>query len=169
MNQNQMKKVLPEFYMILINYPNYEVSTYGNVRNRTTSRILKQSNDGHGYMVVCIDGQGIKRVHKLVAFAFLNNYKNKKCVDHIDRNKLNNNILNLRYATHSENGQNRNKQKNNTSGVVGVRWDKNCNKWRAEIWANKKYLYLGLFVNFDDAVKIRKEAEVKYFGEFQAK
>ena len=48
-------------------------------------------------------------------------------------------------------------------------WNKNCNKWHAQIVVNKKNLHLGYFVNFDDAVRARKDAEVKYFGKFQAK
>jgi len=77
--------------------------------------------------------------------------------------------LNLRYATHSQNSQNASIKKSNTSGVSGVHWHNGANKWYVRIRVNNKRLLLGYFINFDDAVKIRKEAEVKYFGEFQAK
>ena len=54
----------------------------------------------------------------------------------------------------------------NTSGVVGVVWDKNKKKWEAIIRINKKQIHLGLFDNFEDAVSTRKQAEEKYFGEY---
>jgi len=164
-----MSQLLPEHYIMLLDYPNYEVSTWGNVRNRTTGKILKQCIGNHGYKIVGINGYGMKTVHRLVACAFLNNIENKKNVDHIDRKKTNNNILNLRFATDSENQHNKSIQKSNTSGVSGVHWHNGVNKWCVEIRVNTKYLYLGLFVNFDEAVKVRKEAEIIYFKEFRPK
>ena len=166
--QQQMESILPEHYIRSLDYPNYDVSSWGNIRNRITGKILKQSTS-NGYKVVGIDGYGTKSVHRLVACAFLNNSENKKNVDHKNRDKTNNNIINLRFATHVENGQNMSKRNNNTSGIVGVVWYKRDKKWRVQIMVNKKRLHLGLFVNFDEAIKVRKEAEVKYFGEFQAK
>ena len=58
----------------------------------------------------------------------MNNPQNKKCVDHIDRNPLNNHFLNLRYASYSENNQNKSKQSNNTTGYIGVSFNKSNNK-----------------------------------------
>ena len=58
-------------------------------------------------------------------FILANNYFDKSFeVDHIDRNKLNNHLSNLRYATHTENNQNASIKKSNTSGVKGVYWKK---------------------------------------------
>lgn len=55
---------------------------------------------------------------------------------------------------------------NNTSGVTGVSFDKWSNKWRAYIKLNGKMKYLGRFSNISDAIKVRREAEIKYFSEF---
>jgi hypothetical protein len=57
---------------------------------------------------------------------------------------------------------------NNTSGVTGVQWDSSRNKWRATITFKKKIYHLGRFEKDkkNDAIKIRKEAEKKLFGEF---
>ena len=55
---------------------------------------------------------------------------------------------------------------NNTSGVTGVNWDKRYNKWEARIKKDYKQIHLGYFNDFEDAVKARKDAEKKYFGEF---
>ena len=96
-------------------------------------------------------------MHQLLGFA---NY------DHIDRNELNNLEINLRPATASENSQNRKRNSNNTSGVIGVGWDKNCQKWIARIKIQGRSIYLGSFINKDDAIIARLKAEQKYFKEF---
>jgi len=85
-------------------------------------------------------------------------------VDHKDRNGLNNRKNNLRHVIHSDNNYNMSKPSNNTSGVVGVSWRKNRNKWRAHIKVNKKYVHLGHFKNFEDAVTARLIAEKEYSG-----
>jgi hypothetical protein len=52
----------------------------------------------------------------------------------------------------------------NTSGVTGVNFDTNLTKWRARINVDKEQISLGLFTEFDEAVKARLDAEIKYFG-----
>lgn len=73
---------------------------------------------------------------------------------------------NLRITTKSQNMMNVGIRKHNKSGVTGVIWHKRREKWRAFITVNQELIELGFFNNFEDAVKIRKEAEDKYFGEF---
>ncbi len=85
-------------------------------------------------------------------------------VDHIFHNKNDNRKEFLRLATNSQNQMNINIQSNNTSGITGVYWNKE--KWNAIIIKNRKRIYLGSFINKDDAIKARLEAEKKYFGEF---
>ena len=58
-------------------------------------------------------------------------------------------------------------RKTNKSGVPGVCWNKNANKWRAKLTYKYKIIYLGYFDNLEDARKARKDAEIKYFGEFR--
>lgn len=82
-------------------------------------------------------------------------------LDHIDQDKSNNAIENLREVCQAENHKNRPLQKNNRSGVTGVYWDKGRNKWHAYIKYNKKYIGLGRFVCFGQAIKARKEAQIK--------
>lgn len=73
-------------------------------------------------------------------------------VDHKDRNKLNNNIENLRELTKSENNTNAEKRKNGTtSKYKGVSWNKRARKWEARLKVKGKHLFLGLFNNEDDA------------------
>lgn len=89
-------------------------------------------------------------------------------VDHIHGAKTvnDNRKYNLRIVTSSQNNMNREIMSNNTSGVTGVDWHKGWKKWRVRITVNHKTISLGAFDSMDDAIKARKEAEQKYFGEF---
>ena len=62
---------------------------------------------------------------------------------------------------------NRPLRNNNTSGITGVSLYKQTNKWRAYIEYNQKYIHLGLFNTKEEAIKARKEAELKYFGKYR--
>jgi len=92
-------------------------------------------------------------------------------VDHRNGNGLDNRRKNLRICTHAENTRNRRVSKNNTSGFTGVKRFKlkYTYKWRATICYNWKIISLGLFKLKSDAVKARKEAEKKLYGEFAYK
>ena len=81
-------------------------------------------------------------------------------VDHIDRNPANNAIENLRASTFAENAWNMNTPKTNTSGVMGVHWDKRRQTWVAYIRQHGKRKHLGYYENFDAAVSARKDAEI---------
>ena len=87
-------------------------------------------------------------------------------VDHINHNRADNRKSNLRIVTNSQNQMNRTHTSSRTSGVRGVYWHKTKNKWTASIQKDGKLHHLGLFDNKDDAIKARKEAQKKYFGEF---
>ena len=160
---------MQEEYKIIKDFENYEVSNFGNVKNLKTGRILKPGIEGHGYHFVILykDGkQFIKKIHKLVANAFLPNPLNKSCVDHVDNDRLNNNINNLRYATYQENNRNRKISKNNKCGSKGVSFHKKTNKWRADICIDGKNKYLGLFEKLEDAVNSRVRKAEELFGEY---
>ena len=158
---------MEEIYRIIVGYENYEVSNFGNVKNIKTKRILKHGFGSCGYKKVdlSIDGSPITlRIHKLVAQTFLENPENKKCIDHIDNNKSNNNVLNLRYATHSENGQNSSLSSKNTSGTKGVSYENKNNKWRARIMIDGINVHLGYFENKEDAIAARILKANQAFG-----
>ena len=72
-------------------------------------------------------------------------------IDHIDRNKLNNKIENLRDVRTAINCKNSTMKKNNTSGITGVVWDKSFGKWKAQAVVNGKCKYLGRYLHIDDA------------------
>ena len=114
--------------------------------------------DKNGY-VVC-KREKIVFMHRLV----MNAPKNKQ-VDHIYHNKNDNRKKNLRLCTQQENLFNK-KKSNSSSGVCGVYWYNKQQKWSAEIVISGQKIFLGLFDDLKTAIKIRREAELKYFGNF---
>jgi hypothetical protein len=159
-----------EEFETIKNFENYWISNYGNVMNEDTGEILKPFINKQGYYKVNLynnQGRFTKIIHRLVAEAFIPNPNNKKCVDHIDNDKLNNNVENLRWATCQENNFNRKLNVNNTTGIKGV--CKTNNKWKAYISYNGKDYYLGLFKTKEEAIEARLNASKKYFGEYMNK
>jgi hypothetical protein len=149
-------------------YDNYEVSNRSRVKNIDTGKILKRSirNKYYGANLYNNDKMKTFKVHRLVAIAFVANPHDKPCVDHINNDKLDNNVTNLRWATFKENNQNKPKQSNNTSGVKGICWDKRSNKWRAHIQIDGIKVHLGYFDNLDNAKEARVEKANKAFGNY---
>jgi len=83
-------------------------------------------------------------------------------VDHVNRIRDDNRWCNLRHVSRSCNMRNASISIANTSGVTGVTWHKNANKWVAHIRALDSTKHLGIFESFVEAVKARWDAEVKY-------
>lgn len=80
-------------------------------------------------------------------------------IDHINGNRMDNRIENLRSVTKSENSCNSSIPTNNTSGHIGVSWNARDQRWSAYITFNRKRKALGNFVNIEDAIICRKENE----------
>jgi len=161
---------MKEIWKDIINYEGvYQVSNFGNVKtlSRTASHFrggdrlvhekqLKQNKDGAGYLCVglYLNGKQIKKpVHRIVAECFLKAIESnvKIVVDHIDNNKLNNNIENLQYITHRENTYKEKVNKGKFKGVTGVHFYKPLNKYLAKIHINGKSKHLGYFTTPEQA------------------
>ena len=110
-----------------------------------------------GYTSIMISGKNY-RAHRL-AWLYVYGYLPEHEIDHIDRDKSNNKIDNLRHVSCSCNKRNVGLRQDNTSGIKGVYWDKQSDKWRAQITANNKQHHLGLFTDFTEAVCTRLAAE----------
>lgn len=169
---------MKEIWKEIIGYEGlYEVSSYGNIKSIsrtitkgnityvTKDKLLKQSIDTVGYPYVNLSDykkQKTFRVHQLVAIAFLNHTPNKYdglLVDHIDGNKLNNNLSNLQLVTNRKNSSK--DRKNKTSKFTGVSWHKQSNKWLAQVRRNNKVEYLGVFEK-------EEEAAIAYLNSLQS-
>ena len=141
--------------MEIENYPNYLIYEDGRVWSKwSKGRFLKPSKIGKylGYSL-CINGEKkIFKLHRLIAIHYIPNPLNKENVDHIDGNKNNNNINNLRWVTISENN---NLYKpisiTNKSGFKNIYYDKTINKWiyRKSIYGKE---YRKSFKNKNDAI-----------------
>lgn len=89
-----------------------------------------------------------------------------KETDHINGDKLDNRKSNLRTVTHSQNNIHKGIRPDNTSGIAGVYWEKQRNKWRVRLSLNKKRIDLGFYPTLSEASLARKQGERKYFGEY---
>jgi hypothetical protein len=89
-----------------------------------------------------------------------------ECVDHRNRDTLDNRRENLRICTDAENRRNRGKQCNNTSGFKGVCWNKRCHKWQARIMIDGNLINLGCFTIPEEAAVAYNSAAIRLHGEF---
>lgn len=99
--------------------------------------------DFGGYVVITIDGKRHK-AHRLV-WLYVHGKWPDVAMDHINGVRTDNRISNLREANWSENQHNRNLQRNNKSGFMGVSWDAHSGKWRAGIRSNRRSVNLGSY------------------------
>ena len=116
------------------------------------------ANHSHGYK----HGKIYRRFYKAhrVVWAIVHKDWPKFDIDHINGNKIDNRIENLRDVTATQNAQNVGMRSNNTSGYNGVYWYARYSKWRAQINIDGNRKYLGYFVEFDEAIAARKAAEL---------
>ena len=94
-----------EEWKSIAEFPNYEISSLGNVKNIITEKVLKNSIKG-GYYYIGLTNENCKKsflVHRLVALAFIENPENKSDVNHKDKNKLNISFCNLEWMSRLEN------------------------------------------------------------------
>ena len=119
------------------------------------------SKDSDGYVVINIDGKRIY-AHR-IAYLFITGNWPEKDIDHINGIRDDNRWENLRVVNCQENSKNQKIRKNNTSGVTGVSWYKNYQKWLVRIHDhNGRSIKLGYFEDFFEAVCRRKSAELDY-------
>ena len=148
---------------------NYSISSLGEVRNDKTKKMLKPVGCKNGYLQVDLcnnEGRKTVYIHKLVAKAFIDNPENKPIIDHIDNDKTNNKVSNLRYATVKENSWNAKLSKKNTTGYKGVVFNKKANKYVSYICENGKNKHLGIFKTIEEAKAARQKKALELFGEF---
>jgi hypothetical protein len=119
--------------------------------------------NGSGYEFIGLNNTRIV-THRLV-FLYHHGYL-PEFVDHIDGNRSNNNIENLRSATKSQNNCNKSKQSNNTSGTPNLYWDKANKKWQVYVTVNRKKVFSARIADRELAELVASEARRKYHGDF---
>jgi hypothetical protein len=158
-----------ESFRFIKNFENYMISDEGRVFSIKKHKFLKPRLNNWGYYYVSLYNYNIKKnftVHRLVGLHFLENPENKKLIDHINNNKLDNRLNNLRWCSYTENNINKKISNRNTSEIKGVYFNKKCNKYLARIMINNKYKYIGCFKTLEQATIARKKVANKLFGEF---
>lgn len=149
--------MMEEVWQPINNFPNYSVSNLGNVMNNKTNKQLKQTIGKDGYYKLNLYndiGRKTFRVNILVCMMFLD-YSTEYVCDHINGNKLDNNLSNLRVVTQQQNCLNRNKSDNKSSQFKGVCYNKSKNYWQSQIRRNRKLKWIGCY-------STEKEARNKY-------
>ena len=150
------KYYLPKGGIPVFGNPKYLIYEDGKVWSVSKGDYLKSTIRG-GYRVVNLRLLGKKTyllISRLVALHFHSNDENLPCVDHKDRDKLNNHKDNLRFVSIADNNRNRGKQKNNTSGYAGIRQNEWGN-WKACININCK-TKSKTFKKIEEAIEWRK-------------
>jgi hypothetical protein len=109
-------------WLSMIDDDRYDISDDGQIRNAETGRILKL-RDTNGYKACHITRDGrtaCYMVHRMVAKAFLPMIEGKNVVDHVDRDKTNNSVQNLRWTDTSTNNRNRSRFHSKTDGLHNI-------------------------------------------------
>lgn len=119
------------------------------------------NNEGYSHTRVLGKKQKTHRLIFLMHHGYL-----PTTIDHINGDRSDNHIENLRDVSRSGNAQNAKLRTDNTSGVKGVFWNKQCKKWSVSVQVNKKPKYCGLYDDLELAELVAIEARNKYHGEF---
>lgn len=115
-----------------------------------------------GYEIVCVNRR-LYRTHRLIWVMFNGDIPDGFVIDHIDRNRANNNLNNLRVVTISQNTRNAKRFSTNTTGVRGIYFDRGMKKYCARIYTVPyKCKILGYYDNLAEAKSVRLEAEKLY-------
>ena len=143
----------------------------GNLIHKKTTNVRKAgsvagSPNEFGYQKIGIDGK-VYSAHRLVWILFNGEIADGLCIDHINRNKSDNRISNLRLVTRKQNMENTSRPTTNISGYKGVSWWRATSKWKAQIsHAGKKY-HIGLYETKEEARDAYERKAKEFFTHYQ--
>lgn len=120
--------------------------------------------NSQGYRVIKVQGSGFM-AHRLAWFFATGAWPSDE-IDHINGDRDDNRVANLREATRADNNRNVAMRRDNSSGRKGVTWHKRQRRWYAQIQLAGKKTYLGSYKNIEDAAAAYRAAELRMFGEF---
>lgn len=150
-----------------VGYLDDDTEFYFDLEDYYIIKDIKWKKDKDGYIVSNLYDKDIKKAVGIKMHRLVTGCPDNMFVDHIENERKNDNRKsNLRICTLQENNMHRKIAKNNTSGVTGVYWHSNINKWTAFIYYQGKRIDLGSYADFEQAKKKRLEAEEKYYGKY---
>jgi len=140
----------------------YEVSSLGNIRNSSTGKNIKCCVDKYGYLVFSsYSNKKIQiKLHRAIGITFLPNKNNYSTIDHINRNKIDNRVENLRWASLSE-------QQLNKNSMGEIPYKGVCrkgNSFQARIVVNGKRKHLGTFKTAEEASNAYEDTFKEAYG-----
>jgi hypothetical protein len=135
--------------------------------NRTKIGAIAGTQRPDGYYKIRINGNFFYS-HRVIWYMLKGEDPGEAQIDHIDGRKNVSKIENLRIAEHWENCANKDAPITNTSGLLGVSWDKSKQKWSAKIGRHGKTINLGRFDSAEQAAIARRKAELEFHGEFSS-
>ena len=121
-----------------------------------------KSENGRGKSYVKVRLKGSNYYAHRLAWLYMSGSLPQGEIDHVDGDGQNNKLINLRSVSRKDNMRNRKKPSHNKSGVSGVHWNKEINKWVVQIVSDKKKFTVGYYGDINDAIRSRKEAENKF-------
>lgn len=156
-----MNQDIKDYYDEYIDYnPNTGIAIWKkSPSNRVKVGDEIKSKDNAGYIQVSIKSK-MYRLHRIIWFCEKGEIP--KQIDHINGIRDDNRMCNLRNVSQQENLKNQKKRCDNTSGYSGISFNKSRNKWRVRIYVDKKEKHLGYFNTIEEAIDVRKQAEVDY-------
>ena len=148
--------------MEIIDYPNYLIYEDGLVFSQKYNKFLKEQDNRDGYKRICLCKDGKQKhflIHRLIAIHYIPNPDNLKEVDHINRDKSDNRLENLRWVTRSENEQNKGIRCDNTSGEKYISYDIANNIWKYSKTIDGKTTQKN-FKTFEEAVQYKHSNQI---------
>ena len=147
-----------EEFKTILDFDNYEISNTGKVRDKVNDRILETSvNKGYSIVGLRINGKRyIKEVHRLVAQYFIPDFESNVAVVHIDGNKKNNTVKNLKLTYRGKNKKPFVKYENGLKEDEYIKYFPKSNRWRVQIQINKDDIHcLGFLKTLEEAKIVR--------------
>ena len=154
--------MLSSCIMEVIGYPNYLIYDDGRIYGNRKNQFLKPHTINSGYQLIdlyCDKKRKKFLIHRLVATHYIDKIDGLDIVDHIDQNKLNNNVSNLRWSNKSLNGLNRGQQSNNKLNEKNIFF---CNTYQKYFYKKKidGKVKSKSFKKLEEAIKYKREQEI---------
>lgn len=155
--QNRLKK--------LLHYDSWTgIFTWTSEASPKVRHQIAGAKTKRGYVNIDVDNKQYK-AHRL-AWLYVHGYFPKEFIDHINQDKSDNRISNLRECTNQQNKYNQGLTSRNTSGFKGVSFHKASGKWRAQINHDNATKYLGIYETAEEANMAYEKASKEIHGEF---
>ena len=134
-------------------YEKYSINKSGEIMNNVKKNILKMWINKSGYKYYSLRNSVLKQkrnlsMHRLLGLSFIDNPNNYPCIDHIDRNRKNNNLSNLRWVSYQMNSIN--KENTNPLGR-GITRSRNGKRFHVNLWRDRKKKWIGAYDTHEEA------------------